>query len=277
MSTLISDWEPGRWSFYSYDPFMTYGMANKHFVDRNGKPAFIAQKNDPEWMSEDDVALWRLGRDAYLKLPPCSNKEEFDASLAEHYKMIKGLRTSIAAVAIEKRVVFKNEDDQPIEPDFDDFTSMGILEIAWKLVKAGAADAAVIKNNFLFACLESIEHGLIANHLDGGGVYSAIEAANAFANFVAIDSGSTSLQQARSEIGLAGALERYRDDPKQEAKKFIKECWIEWQRDSGKYPKQSAFASDMLTKIPTDKDGSPIISFDTIVKKWIPIWTRESK
>lgn len=82
---------------------------------------------------------------------------------------------------------------------------------------------------------------------------------------------------ARSEIGKKGAEARHAKSIKQKPKKFIKECWAEWQENPTKYKKQSDFVKDVLEKIDTDDDGNPIISFDTVLKNWIPKWTKERK
>jgi hypothetical protein len=66
-------------------------------------------------------------------------------------------------------------------------------------------------------------------------------------------------------------------DGKQAAKKFAKECWIEWQSHPDRYGKQSQFAIDVLEKIETNAKGEPIVSLDTILKKWIPEWNKEIK
>lgn len=66
-------------------------------------------------------------------------------------------------------------------------------------------------------------------------------------------------------------------DGKQAAKKFAKECWDEWQANHGRYAKQSDFAIDVLDKVETNSEGEPIISLDTILKKWIPEWNRAIK
>lgn len=79
----------------------------------------------------------------------------------------------------------------------------------------------------------------------------------------------------RSKLAISAASQRYKHDPKQAAKAFVKECWQQWQDNPTRYKTQTAFANDVLTKIGTDRDGNPIISFDTIVKKWIPIWAKE--
>lgn len=56
-------------------------------------------------------------------------------------------------------------------------------------------------------------------------------------------------------------------DGKGAAKKFINDCWSDWQLNPKRYKTQSLFALDVLSKIDVDEDQNPVISFDTIVKK----------
>lgn len=73
------------------------------------------------------------------------------------------------------------------------------------------------------------------------------------------------------------ANKRHKNDPKQAAKRLVKDCWLDWKISPARYSGQTAFANDILTKVDTNDRGDPIITFDTIVKKWIPMWTREKK
>jgi hypothetical protein len=50
-----------------------------------------------------------------------------------------------------------------------------------------------------------------------------------------------------------------------------------WKEHPHQYKTQSEFASDMMTKVPLDADGKPLIAYETIMKKWIPVWNRETK
>ncbi len=47
---------------------------------------------------------------------------------------------------------------------------------------------------------------------------------------------------------LNAALARWRDDPKQAEKEFIRKCWCEWKENQDRYKSKAAFARDMLSK-----------------------------
>lgn len=75
---------------------------------------------------------------------------------------------------------------------------------------------------------------------------------------------------ARSEMGRAAAAARFQRDPKQQEKRFIRDCWQGWQDEPDRYPSQAAFARDMLQKC------EHIVSQKTI-EDWCRDWTRSEK
>lgn len=77
--------------------------------------------------------------------------------------------------------------------------------------------------------------------------------------------------------GKKGANARHKDTSQQVARSIVRECWDAWQINPDNYRTQSEFAADMLTKVPVNDRGTPAVAFDTILKKWIPAWTREQK
>jgi hypothetical protein len=58
----------------------------------------------------------------------------------------------------------------------------------------------------------------------------------------------SAVKYASSESARKKAMERHAKDPKQVEKKFVFECWEEWQRKPENYSGQAAFARDMLNK-----------------------------
>jgi hypothetical protein len=85
-------------------------------------------------------------------------------------------------------------------------------------------------------------------------------------------------QRARSANASRAALARQATDPKlrekQVAKVLVKNCWDYWQENPTHYKSQSAFVTDVLTKVSTDSEGAPVIAYLTILNKWIPEWNR---
>ena len=65
------------------------------------------------------------------------------------------------------------------------------------------------------------------------------------------------------------ALKRWHNHPKILDKIFIKECWLEWQKDKSKYKSKSAFANDMLSKFENLKSVK-------VIEEWCRKWEKES-
>jgi hypothetical protein len=61
-------------------------------------------------------------------------------------------------------------------------------------------------------------------------------------------SASNGIRFALRTIGQSGGKAKHAKDPKQVEKKFVRECWNEWQRDPAKYKTKAAFSRDMLEK-----------------------------
>src|SRR5471030_292261 len=78
----------------------------------------------------------------------------------------------------------------------------------------------------------------------------------------------------RSEDGKKMATNRWASDPTRKAKEIAKECWDEWQKDPTRYCNQPDFANDVLDKVDVKENGKTVITFNTILKKYIPEWKR---
>jgi hypothetical protein len=69
-----------------------------------------------------------------------------------------------------------------------------------------------------------------------------------------------------SKASRDAAAQRYKNDPKQVDKAFVRECWLEWQAGRTQYASGAAFARDMCDKWETLK-----------VTKTIEDWCRDWK
>lgn len=268
-----------KFKFQAFHPYLTYKNEGRYFIAPNGEPSFSGwpSVSHPTDMDQDARHLWQLGRQAFEAFGEFTSKEEFDASYGYYLETIRALRIELGKRILGNNLVFVNSHEEEHTPDIDDLPNSAIVNIIWQAARTQSGDCSDLGGLFLFACLEEIDSAIIAMCLDGSAASLALRAAEAFANFQAIESGNDNLQKARSELAVRNATERYKRDPKQAAKAFVKECWNQWQENPTLYNTQSTFASDMLTKVQTNAEGNPIISFDTILKKWIPLWTKEKK
>lgn len=271
--------------FQAFHPYLTYTSEGNSFIDPKGAPSFDGwpSVSHPTDMSSDALDLWRLGKRAFESLSEkgeIKSKDDFDDLFKYFHETIHGIRLALAEriMTHPNSIDFVNLDGEHFIPDLDELSNSSIIDIAWQAARAQSGDCLIFGELFLFVCWEEIDSAIIGMCLDGSyAVSGALSAAEAYANFQAIESGNDNLQKVRSEFAARAAIERHKRDPKQTAKTFIKECWGQWQENPTLYRTQSIFANDVLTKIQTSDNGDPIISFDTIVKKWIPAWTKARK
>ncbi|MFZ2999141.1 MAG: hypothetical protein WA071_02245 [Undibacterium umbellatum] len=254
-------------------------------MNSNGAPSFDGWSSvcHPTSMNDDALDLWRLGKRAFESLnstQKIESKEEFDLTYKMYRETVRQLRLTFAEIFENhpNNINFVSLDGDKVAPDFEEASDSVIVDIAWQTSRSQLIDCRFLGEMFLFVCIDEIENSIIGMCLDGRyAVSGALSAAEAFSNFQAIDSGNENLQKVRSEFASRSAIERHKRDPKQKAKSFIKECWSEWQEKPARYNKQSEFVIDVLSKIETNESGEPIVSFDTVLKKWIPNWTKEKK
>lgn len=84
-----------------------------------------------------------------------------------------------------------------------------------------------------------------------------------------------SSQESRTQAAKDRAEQRWLNDPSQKAKLIAKECWDAWKKEPGRYKNQPSFAIDVLDKVDLNKDGNTVITFNTIMKRYIPEWQRQ--
>ncbi|MGJ7533908.1 hypothetical protein [Variovorax sp. ZT5P30] len=72
-------------------------------------------------------------------------------------------------------------------------------------------------------------------------------------------------QDARTEIGKAGAAAKLAKDPKQFEKAAVRECWNAWQADPSRYKGVAAFARDMLQKFER-------LESQPVIERWCREW-----
>jgi hypothetical protein len=65
------------------------------------------------------------------------------------------------------------------------------------------------------------------------------------------------------------AINRWLKDPKSLDKISVKECWVEWHKDTSRYKSKSAFANDMLNKFENLKSVK-------VIEEWCRNWEKES-
>ncbi len=77
-------------------------------------------------------------------------------------------------------------------------------------------------------------------------------------------------QNARTEIGKAGAAAKLAKDPKQLEKAAVRECWEAWQTEPARYKGVAAFARDMLQKFES-------LESQQVIERWCRAWAKETQ
>lgn len=255
------------------DIFQSFSSDRAVFVSSEGLPGTHVPQPTP---NTDSFALWRLGKEAFDGLSDVDTSDDFRRRHDGYLKNTEIMKSMLRAACDVGVLQIKLEGEGGTDPMVFDWLSRGeILSLGMGLVGRDSESFEFLKEDLLFACLEAVQDALDCIALgQSGGAHYAIAAANALADFQAIHSGNQRLQVARQEMGARAAAERYRNDPKQAAKRYVKERFIDWEKNPAKYKSQNAFAMDMLEKVATHPDGKPIISSDTVIKNWIPKWKK---
>lgn len=77
------------------------------------------------------------------------------------------------------------------------------------------------------------------------------------------------VSRVQSAQGKRAAEARHAKDPKQAAKKNVKDCWLAWQRNPARYKGKAKFARDMLEKYPD-------LENNRVIEDWCRDWEREA-
>jgi len=121
------------------------------------------------------------------------------------------------------------------------------------------------------------EHAMVGKARDALARLEALaEACAMLGNWLAgtTDSQASAIVDARrlvSDRARAAAGSRYHldRDGKQEARRFVHECWQDWHEGRTRYKSASAFARDML-------DKQPGLTSETVVTRWVRKWRKSA-
>lgn len=225
--------------FISYDPYLTFSSPNNTcLVAHNGE-----ERPDTE-------SLFYLGKEAYKYfLDGIETEEDFDEIIASYLEIINIYRQELP----KKNIKCTNQNGKEFALDWNQADDCQLVNVAWQIfqktpIEPGEDKVIYAELYFLLALIE-IDNAYIAmtfNPVDA--VTSAIEAANALANAIAIKSENEKLKKVRRDMAYRGAIARIKLDPKQNDKKFVFACWQEWQDSPERYSSKASFARDMLDK-----------------------------
>lgn len=224
--SIVDEWMNSKAyrKFQAYHPFPTYSdQNNDRFMRSDGK---LCGELD-----QDTSALFSIGREAFNRLPKAKSKEDFDDAFSSYFGFIEYSRAELALSVSVGIFRVQDESGEEIELDWHEFDESQIIAIAWQLFSKNknqpdAEEKTTIRDVCLWHALREIDNAIIALDIrEGGAVVAAIEASNALANALSIDSGDEKLQKARREIAVRGANAKHVKT--YEKRKQIIEFWRE--------------------------------------------------
>lgn len=225
--------------FRSYDPYLTFSNTlNTCLIGYDGEEIL------------DTESLFNLGIEAYKNIGLIQSKEVFDEVIASYLEIIEAWRKALP----RKNITCKSPVGKEFILDWSKAEDCQIVNAGWQIYSkqqfpVNDSNKVVHAELFLILALIEIDYANMNTIIDSVvAVGSAIEAANAFSNAIAIISENEKLQDIRKDFAYRGAIARIERDPKQHDKKFVYKCWQEWQENPKRYRSKAAFARDMIDK-----------------------------
>lgn len=210
--------------FQAFHPYPTYSdTKNKCFIRSDGE---LCGELD-----QDTSALFNIGREAFNRLPKAESKEDFDSSFSSYFGFIEYSRDMLALLFNEGVLKATSNSGEQIKPDWHELDDSQIIAVVWQMFskdkdQSDAEDIAMIREVCLRHSLKEVENAMIALDInESGAVIAAIEASNALANALSIESGNEKLQQIRRELAVRGANAKHVKT--YERRKQVIEYWRE--------------------------------------------------
>jgi len=280
--------DPPWFSFYSPYLSVLHG-GTPHFVDRKGEKLTFRSPHSATQL----LYLAKEAADEYLGGNRLSEGEWRDA-LADWKKVVKDMKSDIAKANFEFRDPLGNS----VTPKVDDMGPYEVISIAFQLLQAKLKPGeetperndAVVGVGFFhqlwcLVCLSEIDSAVLSVMYEdaGDGIDATIRATQALGNarecrrltstLLPSRAEQSPLRDAlvvplRKEFALAGAKAKLAKDPKQVAKREVKQWWFRWRENPDWYQGKSSFARAMLDKYP-DLTSQPVI------EGWCREWEKE--
>src|SRR5690606_33116680 len=129
--------------------------------------------------------------------------------------------------------------------------------------------APLFRTLFLIATLEAAGDVLVSMCLDGRGQAEASAGMHdCYYAALSIESEYKNVKKLRKRIARQPAAAKLAKVPKQGAKRFVYECWRDWQDGKREYASQAKFARDML-----DKKGD-VLDSQPSIENWCRQWKK---
>lgn len=240
-----------RRNFLDYDPYLSFSdKSNFTLKKKNGL------LHDRDNLSHD--YLFNIGRQAYSLIFDECDYDDFSKAISGYYQFVDELTESISDSVKSGRLIVRSEIEGSFPDSIHSLDDSQIINIGWGLMSRsdGGEHDGIMKEAFAILALHEIDNVLLVRQWPGDrydlAVASSIAAAESLYSAMSIANDNKKEQEARRKNAYNAALGRLaRDkDGKQEAKRLVREYWIDWQRNPNRYKSQAKFAKDMLDKFP---------------------------
>jgi hypothetical protein len=255
--------------FRCFDPYQTFSGATdmKRFAPAVSGRSIWSDEGD----DSDVQALWRLGKKVYDCLEVV-DESDFREMIAVQMSNIEEFRDILLQRALRSGAKFG--DDIVTAPDeirerIAELDLSEVVDTCHQLVSYKPLDDSlwpIFSGMYLMGALLEIDHALIQNDLKfGGAIRSALAAAEMLDRARSLMPHENSLRLARKQLATNAAAAKLNNDPRQADKRFVRECWDEWQREPERYESQAAFARDMMAKCAH-------LTSVAVVERWCRAW-----
>lgn len=133
----------------------------------------------------------------------------------------------------------------------DDFDTINVTASIMRVLPLGEQSQLVptLIAMYCALALKEVDAALLSLLCEGYGTASyAVVALDSVNAAEALERGDNIRQTTLSEWGRVARAKSLQEDPRQEEKKFVLECWREWRKLPDKYRSKAEFARDMIDK-----------------------------
>ncbi|GEM_PF-6412298 len=255
--------------FRCFDPYRTFsGTTEKRRFSPalGGRGIWSCQEGDG-----DVQALWDLGKKVYDCLE-VADEPEFREMVAVQLSNIEEFRDILLQRALRTGLKYGDSvitSAEEIGKRIAELEPSEVVDTCYPLVAHQPLDDSLwplFTGLYLMGALLEIDSALIQNDLkEGGAIQSALMAAEMLDRARALMPHENSLRLARKQLATSAAAAKLNNDPRQADKRFVRECWDEWQLEPERYESQAAFARDMMAKCVH-------LTSVAVVERWCRAW-----
>nr|WP_313036545.1 hypothetical protein [Achromobacter ruhlandii] len=216
-------------------------------------------------------ALWDLGKKVYDCLE-VADEPEFREMVAVQLSNIEEFRDILLQRALRTGLKYGDSvitSAEEIGKRIAELEPSEVVDTCYPLVAHQPLDDSLwplFTGLYLMGALLEIDSALIQNDLkEGGAIQSALMAAEMLDRARALMPHENSLRLARKQLATSAAAAKLNNDPRQADKRFVRECWDEWQLEPERYESQAAFARDMMAKCVH-------LTSVAVVERWCRAW-----